>query len=76
MLAQRTVWLWLTVCAESWLLAWSALDAANNGPLHTATVAATAHRIPAAAARPLLMCMQPLSITNVRELTEQRKNPL
>jgi hypothetical protein len=47
------VWLWLTVCAEGWLLAWSALDAANKGPLHTATVAAIAQRIPAAAALPL-----------------------
>jgi hypothetical protein len=50
---QRVVRLWLTVGAEDWPLAWSALDAANKGPLHTATVAAIAHRIPAATALPL-----------------------
>jgi hypothetical protein len=74
--AQRAGWLWLTVCAGGWLPAWSALDAANKGPLQTATVAATAHRSPAAAALPLLMRMAQPCIMNVRELTEQRKNLL
>ena len=68
--------MWLTVCAGGWLLPWSALEAANKGPLQTATVAATAHRSPAATALPLLMRMGQLCIMNVRELTEQRKNLL
>jgi hypothetical protein len=49
--------MWLTVCDEGWLLAWNAPDAAINGPLHTATVAAMAHRSPAATALPFWMRM-------------------
>jgi hypothetical protein len=51
--AQRTTWLWLAAGAWAWLLACSALDAVNKGPLHTATMAAMAHNNPAAAALPL-----------------------
>jgi hypothetical protein len=58
------------------VFAWNALDAANKGPLHTATVAAMAHRSPAAAALLLWMRMGSLSRTNVREITEHGKNLL
>jgi hypothetical protein len=75
---QRAVWplLWRIDCAAGWLFAWSALDAANKGPLHTATVAAIAHSNPAAAALPLLMLTGPLFITNMKEPKAHRKNPL
>ena len=53
---------------------WKVADAEASGPLHTATVAARAQRIPAAMTRPLCNSIRALWLRNVGERRGERKN--